>query len=331
MFELALPWVLVALCLPWLIFVMYPKAFSSLAKVVRVPFFDELPVSEDKNQVQGQNWLMVSIWGLVVFALSGPLYIGAPQPVEREGHNILLALDLSSSMQVGDMSMDGKVASRLSVVKRAAKQFVNDRVGDKIGLILFGSAAYLQTPLTYDRQNVLMRIDDATVGLAGGTTSIGDALGLAVKRLQRVPKEGRIVILLTDGANNSGVLSPLKAAELAQSMGVKVYTIGLNSDIDPESFGGMFLQVNAAAELDEDTLKEIAKKTGGRYFRATDLNSLKGIYQTINQMEKVPDEQISVRPKHEYYPWFLALAVGLLIYWLALTAGVFNQLFKRRV
>ena len=207
------------------------------------------------------------------------------------------------------MSWHGQPATRLAVVKRAAAQFVQDRVGDKIGLILFGSQAYLQTPLTYDRHNVLMRIEDATVGLAGKTTSIGDALGLAVKRLQSVPSEGRIIILLTDGANNSGVLAPLKAAELARDDGIKVYTIGLGSNA---AMGGLFLNMNMASDLDEDTLKAVSKITGGRYFRATDGASLQNIYQSINRMEKVSQEKATVRPEHDYYPWLLSLALLLL-------------------
>ena len=207
------------------------------------------------------------------------------------------------------MSWHGQPATRLAVVKRAAAQFVQDRLGDKIGLILFGSHAYLQTPLTYDRHNVLMRIEDATVGLAGKTTSIGDALGLAVKRLQSVPSEGRIIILLTDGANNSGVLAPLKAAELARDDGIKVYTIGLGSNA---AMGGLFLNMNMASDLDEDTLKAVSKITGGRYFRATDGASLQNIYQSINRMEKVSQEKATVRPEHDYYPWLLSLALLLL-------------------
>jgi Ca-activated chloride channel family protein len=211
---------------------------------------------------------------------------------------------------------------RLAVVKRAAEEFVQNRVGDRIGLILFGTRAYLQTPLTYDRHSVLLRIEDATVGLAGNTTSIGDALGLAVKRLQTVPKEGRMIILLTDGVNNSGVLPPLKAAELARDFGIKVYTIGLGATVDPQSFGGMFFDMNVRADLDEETLKDVSKMTGGRYFRATDLNSLQKIYKIINQMETTSQEQASVRPQHDYYPWLLGFAIALFLYGLAMMGGL---------
>ena len=223
---------------------------------------------------------------------------------------------------MSDMLLHGRPATRLAVVKRAAEQFVQDRVGDRIGLILFGTRAYLQTPLTYDRHSVLLRLEDATVGLAGETTSIGDALGLAVKRLQNVPSKGRMIILLTDGVNNSGVLPPLKAAELASADGIKIYTIGLGSEADPRAFGGMFFNTNATADLDEETLKAVATMTGGRYFRATDMQSLQTIYRIINQMETISHEQAMVRPQHDYYAWPLAIALFLLFYWLADKAGL---------
>ncbi len=335
MFELAYPWVFIFLPLPWLIWFLLPRAPLQLPAALTVPFFKAM-TRVVENEKQGivrhkKITLLLLIWALLIVALTGPRWVGEPQPLAREGYNIMLALDLSGSMELTDMLLHGRPASRLAVVKRAAVQFVQERMGDKIGLILFGSHAYLQTPLTYDRLNVLMRIDDATVGLAGKTTSIGDALGLAVKRLQNVPDKGRIIILLTDGVNNSGVLAPLKAAELARDDGIKVYTIGLGSDADPQAIGGVFLRMNGAADLDEDTLEEVAKMTGGRYFRATDMQSLQTIYHTINQLETVSQEMQTIRPQRDYYDWPLALAFFLLMYWLAGKAGLWSNLSKKRL
>jgi len=333
MFELALPWALILLPLPLLIWFFLPRAPLHLPAALKVPFFNAMQgiVDQEKYHIikHTKITLLLLIWGLLVFALSGPRWVGEPQPLTREGYNIMLALDLSGSMELTDMMFQGRPVSRLSVVKRAAVQFVQARIGDKIGLILFGSQAYLQTPLTYDRHNILTRIEDATVGLAGKTTSIGDALGLAVKRFQGMPDKGQIIILLTDGVNNSGVLTPLKAAELAHSDNIKVYTIGLGAEIDPQAVGGMFLNMNQTADLDEDTLKEVAKMTGGRYFRATDLQSLQTIYETINQLEVVSQEQQTLRPQHDYYPWPLALALILFFYWLAEKGGLFTRLIVR--
>lgn len=329
MFELAWPWVLIATPFPWIVWFWFPRSPLQLPAALKIPFFQAMVniVEREKRHIakQAKITLLFLIWCLLIFALAGPRWVGEPQPLVREGYNIMLVLDISGSMDMSDMLLHGRPTTRLTVVKRTAEQFVKDRAGDKIGLILFGSQAYLQTPLTYDRHSVLLRLEDATVGLAGKTTSIGDALGLAVKRLQHVPSKGRTIILLTDGVNNSGVLAPLKAAELAKTDDIKVYTIGLGSEVDPRMVNGMLLNVNVTAELDEATLKEIANITGGRYFRATDVASLEAIYQTINQMETITQEQATLRPQHEYYPWPLALAVLLFLYWFAERGGLLTH------
>lgn len=330
MFELASPWALLILPLPLLFWYLLPRAKVQPVTALNVPFFQAMAgiVEQEKYSISAQSLLLIPalIWLLLVFALSGPRWIGEPRPIEREGYNIMMALDLSGSMEITDMMLNGRPVNRLAVVKRAAEQFVEDRKGDKIGLILFGTRAYLQTPLTYDKHSVLMRLKDATAGLAGKTTSIGDAVGLAVKRLEAVPKEGRVIILLTDGANNSGVLAPLKATELAKDEGIKVYTIGLGSEADPRALTNDFILSNASADLDEDTLKQMADMTGGRYFRATDTESLQSIYQTINQLETVNQEQATIRPQKDYYPWFVGLALLLSFFWLAGKANLFLRL-----
>ncbi|KTD52115.1 hypothetical protein Lqui_0959 [Legionella quinlivanii] len=333
MFEIASPWVFLLLGLPLILWFLIPRASSSLPAALQVPFYQSMrAIAEQDQPVLSKKsglgfWFLV--WALLVLAAAGPRWVGEPLPLEREGRNIMMVLDLSGSMELNDMLMNGRPVSRLAVVKHAAEQFVKERAGDRIGLILFGSQAYLQTPLTYDRHSVLLRIEDATVGLAGKTTSIGDALGLAVKRLQDVPKSSRVVILLTDGANNSGVLLPLKAAELAKSEQIKVYTIGLGSEADPQMMSGPFINMGAGADLDEDTLKEIASITGGQYFRATDSSSLESIYQKINQLETVQQEHTTLRPQHEYYPWPLAFALALIMMWLLNSLGLFNYVLQR--
>ena len=335
MFELALPWVFMMLPLPWLVWFLIPRAPVQFPASLKVPFFNALVglIDNERSPLakHAKITLLFLIWVLLVLAAAGPRWVGEPQPLEREGYNIMLALDISGSMEMGDMMLQGRPATRLEVVKRAAEQFIHDRVGDKLGLILFGSQAYLQTPLTYDRHSVLMRVEDATAGLAGKTTSIGDAIGLAVKRLQNVPSKGRMIVLLTDGVNNSGVLAPLKAAELARQDEIKVYTIGLGAEIDPQAMGGLFFNMNVSADLDEDTLKEVAKMTGGRYFRATDMQSLQSIYKTINQLERVSQEQETVRPQHDYYPWPLAMALFLFLYWIADRKDLLSRLLRREV
>lgn len=319
-FELASPWVLLCLPLPLIIWYLLPRAKVKLTSALKVPFFDAMIgiVEQEKRAVSAQAILIIPalIWLLLVIALAGPRWVGEPRPIIREGYNIMMVLDLSGSMEITDMLLHGRPASRLAVVKRAAKQFVQDRTGDRIGLVLFGTKAYLQTPLTYDRHSVLLRIDDATAGLAGKTTSIGDALGLAVKRLDDVPEKGRVIILLTDGANNSGVLAPLKAAELAKEEHIKIYTIGLGSAADPRALQTAFINPNTSEDLDEETLIKIADLTGGKYFRATDTEQLNSIYKTIHQLETVSQEDATVRPQIDYYPWCVGLALLLCFYWL---------------
>lgn len=317
MLELTSPWALLLLLLPPLWWLLVPRVKAQAPVALKVPFFAAMKsIVEEKRSVAAYRLLLVPgfIWLCLVIALANPRWVGEPLPLSREGHHIMMALDLSGSMEIPDMFLGGRRASRLAVVKKAAKEFVENRTNDKIGLVLFGTRAYLQTPLTYDKKNLLMRLEDATAGLAGQTTSIGDAIGLSVKRLSEMPKKGRVIILLTDGVNNSGVLTPLKAAELSRDEGIKLYTIGLGAE---SNAGALGLFTNASADLDEDSLKKIAEMTGGRYFRATDTASLQSIYQTIHQLETVNQEQATVRPQKDYYPWFAGLALLLSFYWLA--------------
>ena len=334
MLELANPWLLLLLPLPLLIWYFLPEMSTRMSYAVKVPFFDmmqRLVYSQKKSLNTGRwyPWLSL-IWILLVVALSGPQYVGQPLPIERQGRNIMMALDLSGSMQIDDMQLNGRPATRLAVVKAAATQFIKKRQGDRIGLILFGSKAYIQTPLTFDRKTVLTMLDDATVGLAGQTTSIGDAIGLAIKRLDKVPVNSRVLILLTDGANNSGVLGPIQAAKMAKSDDIKIYTIGIGARemLVRGVFGPRTL--NPSSDLDENTLEEISKITGGRYFRATDMSQLSQIYKTIDKLEPVKADKTFFRPIKAYYYWPLAAAALLLAFLILNVLGLMpRRLFDR--
>ncbi len=314
MFELATPWILWGLPLPLIIWFLLPSAKIHVPIALILPFHKVLTdSSEKKKRVNFQPVLaFILVWCLILLAIAGPRWVGEPQPLAREGRNIMLTLDLSGSMQLQDLYFQGHAVSRLAVVKYTAEQFIKKQSSDRIGLILFGSRAYLQTPLTYDHHSLLQRLEEASVGLAGQTTSIGDALGLAVKRLQNISAKSRIIILLTDGVNNSGLLSPLKAAELAKLDGIKVYTIGLGAEIDPNTVFSMQM----SADLDEATLKAIAQLTEGRYFRATDVQSLNAIYQTISKLATDVQQETKIQPRQDYYTWPLALAIVIIFYWL---------------
>ena len=329
MFELALPWALAFIVLPGLIWLFITKAPLQLSRALGLPFYQSLVETLDaKSQAQILStdkpaYLFLLIWSLLLLALAGPRWVGEPRPLKQAGRNLMLVLDLSESMGITDMPYHGRYVSRIDVVKSAAMQFVEKRPGDRIGLVLFGTRAYLQTPLTFDHSNVLLRLKEASVGLAGNSTSLGDALGLAIKKLQNVPKKSRVIVLLTDGANNSGMVSPLKAAELARDDGIKVYTIGLGND------EGLF-NLGPQASLDEETLQKIAEMTSARYYRATDPPSLQTIYQSINQLETSTQKQALLRPQKELYAWPLGLALALLVLYLMSKSVPINAALKTR-
>lgn len=317
MFELSWPWVLLILPVPILIYLLVPPKKQQVTFALKVPFYQYLeplslhgPASRKVNM--GLCWLM---WFFLIVGLSGPQWVGEPRAVQHEGRNIMLALDLSGSMQQTDMQINNRPVTRLTVVKSAAENFVQQRKGDKLGLVLFGSNAYLQTPLTFDRTTILHMLKDATVGLAGQTTSIGDAIALSIKRLKQTPQKSRVLILLTDGSNNSGNIEPLQAAEIARKNHIKIYAIGLGADqvVMRTVFGPQVY--NPSEDLDEDTLKKIASLTGGDYFRAKDPKQLKTIYNKINALEPIKMDKELIRPIKLYYyiPLLMAFICFLLI------------------
>jgi Ca-activated chloride channel family protein len=225
----------------------------------------------------------------------------------------MLAVDVSGSMQQEDFVINNQRVDRLYATKQVATNFINRRVGDRLGLILFGTTAYVQTPLTFDHKTVATLLDEAFIGITDDkpATSIGDAIGLAVKRMGDQQANSHVLILLTDGANTAGEVSPLQAAELAASHQLKIYTIGIGADemIVRTMFGTQ--RVNPSLDLDEKTLTAIADKTGGKYFRARNTQELDKIYQLLDQLEPVEKDKQYFRPLSELYPWPLACALLL--------------------
>lgn len=326
------PWVFLLLPLPWLLRrLLRPSEQHEAA--LRVP---ELTAFESllprRGQSAGGRWLPLAalwlIWIALLFAAARPERLGDTVMVPVSGRDLMLAVDLSGSMNREDMALGGRPASRLDVLKLVFEDFIGRRGGDRVGLILFGSNAYLQAPLTFDLTTVNRLMQETPLGIAGGRTAIGDGIGLAVKHLRDRPAENRVLILMTDGANNSGELEPIKAAELAAQAGIRVYTIGFGADeIELANlFGGAFgsRTLNAAADMDEDTLREVARLTGGRYFRARHSEELLQIYRNLNTLEPVPGPDETFRPQRPLFIWplgvalFSSLLLGLL---LSLTTG----------
>jgi len=306
------PWLLLVLPLPWLVRHFLPPASVQQAALL-VPFLADFEsVAEGRVSVTQSRWplwLALLGWLLLVLAAARPQWLGEPILLPQSGRDLLLAVDLSGSMQEDDFEISGRRVDRLTATKQVAGEFIERREGDRIGLILFGAQAYVQAPLTFDRQTVLTLLYEAAIGLAGKETAIGDAIGLAVKRLQGVESQRRVLILLTDGANTAGEVAPLKAAELAAEKGLKIYTIGVGAtEKEVRSLFGT-RRVNPSRDLDEKTLSAIAEQTGGRYFRARNTQELQQIYHLLDELEPSEGEAISYRPRSALYPWLLALVL----------------------
>ena len=255
-------------------------------------------------------------WILLIAAVARPQWVGEMVSLPTTGRDLMLAIDISGSMATEDMQVNNDYVDRLSVVKAVISQFLDARKGDRVGLVLFGTNAYVQAPLTFDLKSVKKLMIEAPVGIAGGKTAIGDAIGLTVKRLRERQNEEKVVILLTDGANNVGEIPPIKAAELASVDGIKIYTIGVGAEEMrvPSLFGSLAGRTtNPSADLDEETLSKIAEATQGRYFRAKDTNTLAQIYELIDKLEPIEQEPETYRPFQVLYYWPLGISLCLFL------------------
>ena len=319
-FAIAWPWLLLLAPLPWLLRLLMPAAPSGDLQALRVPWFSSVTGGKSGWLRRPLLALVATlVWLLLVLAASRPQWIGEIESLPVTGRDLLLAVDISGSMDTQDMILNNSAVNRLKVVKKVAGEFIQRRHGDRVGLILFGSRAYLQTPLTFDTETTATLLDESEIGLAGRETAIGDAIGLAVKRLRDDAAADRVLVLLTDGANTSGEVQPLQAAGFAARDGLTVYTVGVGADemMVQDFFGSRV--VNPSADLDEDTLRAIADQTGGRYFRARDAESLEKIYEILDELEPVESDVEIIRPVDELFYWPLGLA-----YLLALLATVFS-------
>lgn len=324
MLNLAYPWLLVLALLPLLI-----NRFGRHQQPVEAPV---IPVAHWLEDLPGvgrsgdasprwQKLLLVLAWLALVVALARPQQVGEVVQMPVTGRDLLLAVDISPSMEEQDMVLDQQSVTRLAAVKSVLRDFIEKRKGDRLGLLLFGTQPYIQAPLSFDRNTIATLMQEADIGMAGRATAIGDAIGLAVKRLRDRPQDQRVVILLTDGANTAGEVTPDKAADIAKAAGVRIYTVGIGAEaMIKQGFLGP-QRVNPSRDLDEDLLKRIASETGGDYFRARSLPELQSIYETINRLEPIELKGKRYRPVTELYVWPAGLALGL---WLLL------QLLKLR-
>ncbi len=320
MWSLAWPWALLALPLPLLMRRLLPEAKGLSEAGLRVPSLDSFATLRDRSDAERllnwRVWVAILAWILLVVAAARPERIGDELDVPVAGRNLMLAVDLSGSMDQKDFVLGSRRVDRLTATKAVASDFIGRREGDRIGLILFGERAYLQVPLTLDRETVNILLMEAFIGLAGEKTAIGDAITLAVRRVydQKEDAGDQVLVLLTDGANTAGEVMPIKAAELAQQVGLRIYTIGIGAEkMQVSSLAGGRRPINPSADLDEDTLMQIAQLTGGRYFRATDTASLQDIYRLVDELEPVEEPESGFRPVKSYYFWSLGSALALVM------------------
>lgn len=321
MWSLAWPWMLLALPLPLLARSLLSPVTETQEAGLKVPSFKGFAVLTDRSETEQllnwRVWLAIIAWVLLVLAAARPERIGDELDVPVSGRNLMLAVDLSGSMDAKDFELGNRRVDRLTATKAVASDFIERRKGDRIGLILFGERAYLQVPLTLDRETVNILLMEAFIGLAGEKTAIGDAITLAVKRIYEQDAVGdeQVLIVLTDGANTAGEIDPIKAAELAQQIGLRIYTIGIGAEqMMVSSITGGLRPVNPSADLDEETLTRIAAITGGQYFRAKDTAGLQDIYRLLDEMEPVAEPEAGFRPVKSLYYWPLGGAFVLTVF-----------------
>jgi Ca-activated chloride channel family protein len=335
MLSLAWPWMLLALPLPFIVRALLPEANQLQEAGLRVPSFSGFSMLSERSRtetlINWRFWVATIAWLLLVVSAARPERIGDELEVPVSGRNLMLAVDLSGSMDQKDFELAGRRVDRLTATKAVASDFIGRREGDRIGLILFGERAYLQVPLTLDRETVKVLLMEAFIGLAGEKTAIGDAITLAVKRIhdQEEDPGEQVLVLLTDGANTAGEVDPMKAAELAAQVGLRIYTIGIGAEqLEVASIIGGRRRVNPSADLDEETLTGIAELTGGRYFRATDTATLQDIYRLVDELEPVEEPEAGFRPVKSLY--YLPLTGAFVLAAFMMLASLVRTLWLRR-
>ena len=310
MYQLDLPWLLAILPLPLFVWWLLPPHHET-SPSIRLPFFQQVAKAAgihptDGSVISRRSWPQLIIesvaWCLIVLALARPQFIEPPIVKVEPQRDIMLALDLSQSMDTKDFKApDGSINSRLNAVRTVVADFVTKRPGDRIGLIAFGDAPYPLVPFTMDHATVQTMIGEIVPGMAGPRTSLGDAIGLAIKMFDRTTAPQKVLIVLTDGNDTASKMPPAKAADIAKRKGIIVHAVGIG---DPSSTG--------EDKLDVDTLSAVAQKTGGRYFFGQDQAQLAAAYAVLDQITPEEQKSQSWRPRAELFHWPLGASIILL-------------------
>jgi Ca-activated chloride channel family protein len=307
--QLAAPWLLLLLPLPWLARRLLP-AYRPARPAAFVPFMKRLQRVTGTEGYRGSpaasrlrlQWILLAlIWLALVAALARPQWLADPVVREEPMRDLLIALDLSGSMETPDFTDEqGELTDRLTAAKQVLDRFLEQRDGDRAGLVFFGTAAFVQAPFTADIDVVRELLDEAQVRMLGPRTAMGDAIGMAIRLFERSEVDERVMIVLTDGNDTASMVPPVRAAEIAGDNDITIHTVAMG---DPSAAGEQ--------ALDEKTLQEVARKTGGEFFRADDRAELESIYETLDGLNPRKVQTQSYRPEIELYYWPLAIAVLL--------------------
>lgn len=320
------PEALLLVFLPFLVFFLLPPIKSSMFEALKVPFIDDLEKIKNKSnqsaifnikeklKVSLKFLYLFAVWFALVVGVAKPQYLGEPHRLKNQNRDIMLVIDISPSMLEGIL-VNNTRTDRLTAVKHVVGEFIEKRKNDRIGLILFGTRAYLQAPLTYDKNAIKNILQNTDAGMAGTSTSIGDALGIALKNLKEYQNNSnKVIILLSDGVSNDGYLSMSKAIDLAEKEKIKVYTIGIQGG--NTLISSLFGRQNS--NIDEKGLTELSKKTNAKYFKATDFSSLEQIYKEIDKLEPQSEVENIVQETANlfYIPLLVALILSSLLVFL---------------
>ncbi len=308
MWQFDYPWVLFLLPLAWLAW-CYLREYRETRSALRVPFFAAMSraVGQTPGTVGagGGRWqllLNLAVWTLLVAACARPVFVERAIEREQPIRDMMLALDISQSMETTDYTdASGQQVDRLTAVKGVVRGFIEQRKDDRVGLIVFGTGAYPQAPLTLDHASLRVLLDEVGIGMAGPNTALGDAIGLTIKLLETSREQEKVLILLTDGNDTGSAITPDHAARLARDQGIVVHTIGIG---DPQASGD--------ARVDLKVLQDIARTTGGRFFRADDRTALQQVYATLDQLTPHKVKTLSHQPKRDLFWWPLGGALILL-------------------
>ena len=313
MISFAWPWLFALLPLPLIIYFLPAKKSANQQSALIMPALINVSSTAISNQQKRKAPLIVLsvCWVLLIIAISRPQWLGEAIDIPSEGREMMIAVDLSGSMEIEDMNLNGRNVNRLQMLKVVLGDFIARRVSDRLGLILFADDAYMQTPMTFDRKTVKQMLDESELNLVGKKTAIGDAIALAVKRFDAKQESNKVLLLLTDGQNTAGKITPEQALELAVAKDITIYTVGIGADVMVQQSMWGTQRINPSSDLDEHSLASIAEKTGGQYFRARDSQGMSEIYGLLDKLEPIKQEQQQMRPLTALYYWPLSFAALL--------------------